>query len=786
MISNYLKIAIRNLFRHKAFSLINISGLAIGMASAVLIFLWIQNEMSFDRFHANAQSIYEIWETNVVQGKIEAGVPTPEIMAPILTKDVPEIEQVTRIDWGNNYLFSVGDKSLQSKGNTVDPAFLSIFSYPLLQGDPKTALSDAHSILLTSQLAKKLFGTDDVVGKMVNVNKDEPFKVSGILKELPNNTQFDFEWLMSYDLKTSKGYIDSDWTDVSIRTFALLKPGANVEAANKKIKNVIVEHSGKRARTELFMYPLDRLRLYSNFENGKAVGGRIERVRIFALIAGFILLIACINFMNLSTARSEKRAKEVGIRKVIGAGRNSLIRQFLAESLIMALIAGVLAILIVQLLLPAYSALVKKSLFIDYSNIYFWLASFGFVLITGLLAGSYPAFFLSSFQPVKVLKGGLAKINALITPRKVLVVLQFTFAIALIICTLVVQQQIQFAQKRETGYNKDRLGYVFIEGDIYKNYPLIKTELLNRGIATAVTKTQAPLTQNWSAGISMRWEGKDPNTKIQINRYTEDGGLVKTAGMTLVEGRDIDPVTYPSDSTACLISEAAVKAMGFKSPIGQIIFDDPINWHVVGVIKDFILESPYEPIKPFMVKGPRYGGNTIHVRLSATKGIDKSLAEAQSVFKTYNPDFPFNFHFLDEEYATKFSDEQLIGKLASLFAGLTIFISCLGLFGLATYMAENRIKEIGVRKVLGATAAGITLLLSKDFMKLIIVAILIASPLAWWAMENWLSGYVYRIHISWKIFVLSALASILIAIATISYQSVRAALSNPVKSLRAE
>jgi ABC-type antimicrobial peptide transport system permease subunit len=273
----------------------------------------------------------------------------------------------------------------------------------------------------------------------------------------------------------------------------------------------------------------------------------------------------------------------------------------------------------------------------------------------------------------------------------------------------VVQQQIQFAQKRETGYNKDRLGYVFIEGDIYKNYPLIKTELLNRGIATAVTKTQAPLTQNWSAGISMRWEGKDPNTKIQINRYTEDGGLVKTAGMTLVEGRDIDPVTYPSDSTACLISEAAVKAMGFKSPIGQIIFDDPINWHVVGVIKDFILESPYEPIKPFMVKGPRYGGNTIHVRLSATKGIDKSLAEAQSVFKTYNPDFPFNFHFLDEEYATKFSDEQLIGKLASLFAGLTIFISCLGLFGLATYMAENRIKEIGVRKVLGATAAGITL-----------------------------------------------------------------------------
>ena len=456
-----------------------------------------------------------------------------------------------------------------------------------------------------------------------------------------------------------KGYIDSDWTDVSIRTYVLLKPNTSFAAANDKIKNVIVKHSGGRAKTTQFLYPVSKVRLYSNFENGKAVGGRIERVKIFGIIAVFILLIACINFMNLSTARSEKRAREVGIRKVVGARKKSLIGQFLAESILMAFIAGVFAVIIVQLCLPAFNQLVQKQLFIDYGNIYFWLAGFGFVLFTGILAGSYPAFFLSAFKPVFVLKGTFKKVNALVTPRKVLVVLQFTFAIALIICTLIVEQQIKFAQGRETGYDKNNLGYVFIQGDIWKNYALIKNELLSSGVATAVSKTQAPLTQNWSSGISMNWQGKDPNTKIQINRYTEDGDLVKTAGMKLVQGRDIDVKNYPSDSTACLISESAVKAMGFKNPIGQIIFDDPINWHVVGVIKDFILESPYEPIKPFMIKGPKYGGNVIHIKLNNANTTSQNLAKAEKIFKQYNPAYPFEFHFTDEEYAQKFGDEKL-------------------------------------------------------------------------------------------------------------------------------
>jgi putative ABC transport system permease protein len=786
MIKNYFKIAFRNLLRNKGFSILNISGLAIGMASAIFILLWIQNELSYDRFHANKDRLYQVWEANLVGGEIQAGTPTPEIMAPILNNEVPEIEQVSRINWGGNSLFVVGDKSLKASGNIVDPAFLQMFSFPLLKGDPKTALNDPYSMVITESLAKRIFGNEEAMGKIIRVENEENYKVSGILKDLPNNTDFNFEYLESYLHQTLKGYIDKDWTDVSIRTYVLLKPHASFHAADSKIKNVIVKYSGGNAKTKLFLYPLSRLRLYSNFENGKAVGGRIERVRIFGIIAAFILLVACINFMNLSTARSEKRAREVGIRKVVGALKQSLIGQFLAESVFMASLAGAVALIIVQLCLPAFNQLVEKQLFIDYSNIYFWITGIGFIFFTGILAGSYPAFFLSSFKPVLVLKGAFKKINTMVTPRRVLVILQFTFAIALIVCTVIVEQQIKFAQGRETGYDKKNLGYVYIQGDILKNYQLIRNELVSSGVATSVSKTQAPLTQNWSSGISMKWQGQDPNTKIQINRYTEDRDLVKTAGMQLVQGRDIDIRSYPTDSTACLLSESAVKAMGFKNPIGQIIFDYPINWHVVGVIKDFILESPYETIKPFMVKGPKYGGNVIHIRLNGENPTAENLAKAENSFKKYNAAYPFEFHFTDREYALKFSDEELTGKLAFLFAGLTIFISCLGLFGLAASVAENRIKEIGVRKILGASATGIAALLSKDFVLLVIISILIASPIAWVLMNRWLTGYPYRINISVWIFFAAGFIAIGIAIITVSFQAIRAAVANPVNSLRAE
>jgi putative ABC transport system permease protein len=786
MLRNYFITALRNLLRNRVYSLINISGLAIGMACAVLILLWIQNTVSVDRFHAGIDRIYGVYGNDEYGGKIQSGSPTPEIMAPGLKNDVPEIDKVARVDWGNDLLFTVGDKSLKVHGNTVDADFLSIFSFPLVDGNPQTALIDPYSVLLTQKEARVIFGNEEAMGKIIKVDNGENFKVTGILKDLPNNTAFDFDYLLSYNFKSIKHYIDSDWTDVSIRTFVTLKPNVSFTVSNEKIKNVILLHSGHKSKTTEFLYPLSRIHLYGNFDNGKETGGLINTIRIFMLIAIFILLIACINFMNLSTARSEKRAKEVGVRKVAGALKGALISQFLTESVFIALVAGILAILIVQVSLPAFNTLTGRKLFVDYTNPYFLFSSIGFILLTGLLAGSYPAFFLSAFKPAAVLKGSFKKINALVTPRKVLVITQFTFAIVLIICTLIVEQQVKYAQGRDLGYNKNGLGYVYLEGDDYKNYASIKNELLNTGVASSASKTMAPITQNWSSGISMNWAGKDPNTKIQINRYTADADLIKTMGMKLVEGRDIDVKDYPSDSTACLISEAAVKAMGFKNPIGQMIFDDPISWHVVGVIGDFVLESPYEPIKPFMVKGPKYGGNVIHIKFNPQHTTSQNLAAAEKIFKKYNPAYPFEFHFIDEEYARKFSNEQLAGKLAGLFAALTIFISCLGLFGLATFMAENRIREIGVRKVLGASVSNITFLLSKEFVKLVLISIFIASPIAWWAMDKWLGSYDYHVGLGITTFLVAGGMSVIIALVAVSYQSIKAAVSNPVKSLRME
>jgi len=621
---------------------------------------------------------------------------------------------------------------------------------------------------------------------MVKCDNSENFIVTGLLKDLPNNSEFNFEFLESSAFMESKGYIDADWTDVSIRTLVLLKSNSKLADINSKIKNIVAKYSGDRAKGETFLYPVSQLRLYSRFVNGKPIGGRIETVRLFSIIAIFILFIACINFMNLSTARSEKRAKEVGIRKVAGALKKSLIAQFLIESMIISAIAGILALIVVQFCLPAFNQLTQKQLFIDYTNIYFWLASIGFVLFTGLLAGSYPAFFLSNFRPVAVLKGSFKKVNALVTPRKVLVVSQFTFAIILVISTIIILQQIKFAQERNSGYDKNNLAYIFMEGDIPKNYQLIKNELMNSGTAIAVSQTMAPLTQSWSSGMSLNWQGKDPNSRPSFDRSTTDGGLIKMAGLELVAGRDIDISAYPTDSTACIINESAARVMKFKNPIGQLVFDDPINWHIVGVIKDFILQSPYDQTRPIIFKGPKYGRNVVNIKYNSKYTTTQNLAASEKILKKYNPAYPFEYYLVDEEYAKKFSDQQQTGTLAALFAGLTIFISCLGLFGLATYMAESRIKEVGVRKILGASITNIAALLSKDFVKLVIISIFIASPIAWYFMKQWLMGFDYRIHISWYVFALAGSAAIIIALVTVSIQAIKAAIANPVKSLRTE
>ena len=787
MIKNYLKIAFRNLLRNKGFSIINIAGLAVGMASAILILLWIQSEVSYDQFHEKKDRIYEAWNRAEFSGELQCWNTTPKVLARTLERDMPEVEQAVRVDWANSHLFSIGEKRLTVNGSIVDSNFLQVFSFPLLKGNATTVLKDMHSVVLTETLAKKLYGNEDPMGKIIKIDNKENFTVTGILKDLPLNTRFNFEYLLPWSYKRFLGDDDEYWGNNSTRTYVLLKPNASEASVNAKMKVLKPKYEKDEPKWEMFIYPMSKWRLYSSFSNGKEDGGgRIVFVKLFGIIAAFILLIACINFMNLSTARSEKRAKEVGIRKVVGAKKGSLIGQFIGESILISFLAGILAVILVQLSLPPFNSLTDKQLSIDFGSIYFWLSGIGFVIFTGVLAGSYPAFFLSSFQPVKVLKGTFKKANALVTPRKVLVVLQFTFAIILIICTIIVKQQIDYAQNRETGYNKNNLIYHLFTGDIEKNYPLIKNELLSSGVATSVTKTSAPLTQSWSDGWGQEWEGKDPNDKTDFFRYNEDEGLGATAGLTFVQGRDFDLQKFPTDSTGMIINESALKVMKFKDPIGKIVKDNGTDWHIVGVIKDFILTSPYEPTKPMLIAGAKAWFQTMLVKFNSKNSTAQNLNKAEAIFKKYNTEYPFEYKFVDDEYAQKFDNEQRQGTLATLFAGLTIFISCLGLFGLATYMAENRIKEIGVRKVLGASVAGLATLLSKDFLKLVIVSFAIAAPIAWWLMNAWLIDYKYRITIEWWVFAIAGLLSLLIAIITVSFQAIKAAVANPVKSLRTE
>lgn len=787
MFKNFFKVAYRNLIRSKGFSFINIAGLAVGIASAMLILLWIYNEISFDQFHENKDRIYEAWNKAEFSGKLQCWNVTPKILASALQKDIPEVEQATRVDWGSNYLFTIGDKRLTVQGTTVDSNFLQIFSFPLIKGNAKTVLNDMHSIVLTQKLADKLFPGEDAMGKVIKIDNKDNFTVSGILKDIPANTKFSFEYLIPWSYLRSQGNDDDNWQNNSTQTYVLLKQNASFTAANSKVKTLRTKYDTEESDWQMFLYPISRWHLYSSFTNGVEDGdGIIQFVKWFGVIAAFILLIACINFMNLSTARSEKRAKEVGIRKVVGAQKFSLISQFIGESILLSFIAYILAVIIVQLALPAFNQLTDKKLSIDYGNINYWLLAIGFIIFTGVLAGSYPAFFLSSFQPVKVLKGTFQKVNSSVSPRKVLVVLQFTFAIMLITGTIIIKQQINYAQERQLGYNKDNLIYVFLSGDIGKNFSLIKNELLSSGVAQSVSKTSAPLTQGWSDSWGFEWQGKDPNDKTDFDRFCADEQLGATAGFQFVKGRDFNLRDFPTDSTAVILNESAVKAMGFKEPIGQIVKDNGIDWHVVGVIKDFILQSPYRPMKPMVIEGNSGWFNVMHIKLNAQNSTKQNLAKAETIFKKYNPEFPFEYKFVDEEYAKKFDNEKRTGTLAGLFAGLTIFISCLGLFGLATYMAENRIKEIGVRKVLGASVTSITVLLSKDFIRLVLIAFIIASPIAWWAMNKWLQDYPYRTDITWWIFAATGLLSVAIALATVSFQAIRAAIANPVKSLRTE
>jgi ABC-type antimicrobial peptide transport system permease subunit len=787
MLSTFFKIAFRNILKNKIFSTINILGLSIGMAAAMLMVLWVQNELSYDQFHEKKDRVYEAWNKAEFSGELHCWNTTPKILGPTMRKDFPEVETTVRVNWQQSHLLTVGNKQLSVKGSHVDPDFFQIFSFPLVKGHSRQALDNIDEITITEHTAQSLFGDADPIGKQVKVDNAKLFTVSAVVQDLPNNTRFNFDILLPWKyLESKEGGPENNWGNNSTRTYVLLKPGVNVAGLQAKLKVLKPRYDPSEPKWQMFIYPMSRWRLHSSFENGVESGGKIILVTLFGVIAGFVLLIACINFMNLSTARSEKRAKEVGVRKVVGADKKSLVFQFIAESILISALAGILSILMLYLLLPSFNELSMKNLRLEFDNVFYWLSFLGFVLMTGFLAGSYPAFFLSAFQPVKVLKGTFRKAHAAVNPRKILVVTQFVFAITLIICTLVVRSQIQYAQDRDAGYNKNNLTYVFMEGKAYDAYPMIKNEILTNGFATSITKTSAPLTEGWSDGWGFEWEGKDPNDKTDFDRFCADDGIGKTAGFQFIAGRDLDLKSFPTDSTGLILNQSALKVMKFKNPIGQLVKDNGIEWHVVGVVKDFILQSPYYPTRPMVIEGAKGWFNVMHIKLNPQKNTAENLAGIEAIFKKFNPEFPVTIHFIDEAYAQKFEDEKRMGTLAGIFAGLTIFISCLGLFGLATFMAENRIKEIGIRKVLGASVAGIVQMLSREFLILVGIALIIACPLAGWAMKNWLQEYEYRVSLSWTVFALAGSLSFLIAILTVSFQAIKAAIANPVRSLRTE
>ena len=785
------RLSLRSLLKNKLYSFINVAGLAVGLASAILICLWIQNEVSHDRFHPNMDRLYILNNRDHNNGGVYVYNNTCKPLGPALQKDYPEVERVIRVNnSGANFLLSNGDKHFSIHGDLVDTGFFSVFNFPLVEGNPVTALNSAKNIILTQQLAKKLFGDQDAMGKTVRVDSVDYLTVTGVVKDLPGNTDFQFDYLLPWSYYNKLYPNDNNWDNSNVLTFVTLKPKVSVAEFNSKVANIVIVHSKPgEATNKIFARPFKDAWLYSKVENGQYVGGRIEMVKMFSLIAVFILLIACINFTNLSTARSEKRAREVGIRKVSGALRSSLIVQFISESILLALVAGILAVGIVELCLPVFNSVVGEKLAIDYNNPWYWLWALLFVVLTGVMAGIYPAFYLSSFRPVQVLKGSFKPVKTLLTPRKVLVVLQFTFAIALIICTIIVEGQVRFAQNRDTGYSRNNLAFVIMFGKMGMNYELIKKGLLSSGAATAVAQTSAPMTENWADANDFIWTGSNiKDTKTNFNIFTADKDLSATMHLQLLQGRNIDCDTYRTDSTAVLLNEAAVKEMRLKHPVGEILrrtFGGP-ELHVVGVVKNFILESPYAPIKPMVIAGPLFGYMVINFRINEHPSYGENLRKAEKVFSQYNPEYPFNVRFYDKEYVLKYADEQQVGTLVGLFAALTIFISCLGLFGLAAYMAENRIKEIGIRKVLGASVANIAGLLSKEFLRLVGISFVIASPIAWLVMHSWLAGYPYRIAIEWWVFALTGLLAFFIALATVSFQAVRAALANPVKNLRTE
>ncbi len=802
MFKNYFKTAWRNLIKDKMHSLINIIGLSIGITVAILIGLWMYDEISFDKNFKNYDHIAEVIQNVSNNGEVQTWWQVPYPLANELrTRYGSDFKHLAMaVDWSdhkitisNNISNSTDSKILKSNGGFFEKEMPEMFTLDMLQGN-RNALNDPSSVLISASAAKAFFGDENAIGKVLKIDLYQPVKVAGVYKDFPHNSTFanlnfiaswDFWYHANNDLKN----MTDPWRPNFITLYAQINDNANFNTISAKIKDAKlnrVNEQLKQKKPALFLEPMRKWHLYSEFKDGVNTGGAIKYVKMFGVIGLFVLLLACINFMNLSTARSEKRAKEVGIRKTVGSLRSQLIFQFFAESLLTVTFAFIISVLLTWLALPFFNTVSNKDMHILWTSPAFWLIAFAFIIITAAIAGSYPAFYLSSFKPVKVLKGTFKAGRFAAIPRKVLVVLQFSVSVSLIIGTIIVYQQIQFAKDRPVGYARANLITIPTpDSTIHTHFNAVQDELMQTGVVTSFAESESPTTGIWNSTSGFSWPGKDPNLSTDFGVVAGSYDFGKTVDWEIKEGRNFSR-DYATDSAAVILNEAAIKYMNLKHPVGETVtwWDQPLK--VIGVIKNMVIESPYDEVRPVIYPLLNYQGNVAIIKLNPAVSAGKAIKSIETVFKKYDPSQPFSYKFVDDDYAAKFGDEERIGKLSGIFTMLAIVISCLGLFGLTSFVAEQRKKEIGVRKVLGASVLSVWNLLSKDFIILIVISFLIAVPISYYFMHSWLQNYSYRTTLSWWIFVVAGVGALIITLITVSFQSVKAAIANPIKSLRTE
>ena len=785
-----LKIALRNLWRNKTSSVINITGLAIGLASCLLLLLYVNYEWNFDREFKDADKVYQVMiNFQDASGKITStGTEPGNGIHNAIRNRIPEVDVVARIVKGGNTLIANGRTSFKKAGMCADPEILKIFNYEFIAGNPATALDVPNSVIITDKTAKLLFGGVNVLNKSIKWDNSRDLTITGVIKDFPGNTSIKFDYILPWSFleQIYEGARIWNWGDFSWPVMVKVNDPSKVDLINSKIKGLFNERS-QDTKAENFIFPFAKTHLYSKFVNGKSAGGDIEKIYLFIGLAFGILLIACINFMNMATAKSERRAKEVGIKKTIGATRASLIIQFLTEAMVLTLGSVLLAITTVELTLPMFNNLLGIEISIDYSNIWYWLVIFGVVAITGLLSGLYPALFLSAFNPVQTLKRKATRAKAVpVNLRQVLVVGQFCFAIMLIIATLVIYKQIDFIKNRPIGFDANLLAELPQEGELSGKFEVFKSEVLKTGAVTAVSQAAGSLSSvsNWFSGFE--WPNRPPGGQdIVFNRLETTYDFVKTSGVKLIAGRDFSK-DFASDTEGVLLSSSAVKVMNLQNPVGTRVKLNGNDLHVIGVFKDFIWDSPYQAEKPLVINFNRNAGYRIHLRLNPANSLNRNVELISAVAKRLNPAYPVDIKFMDQLYAQKLQSEKILGILANLFGGIAIFISCMGLYGLVAYSAEQRTKEFGVRRVLGASVSNIMSLLSISFLKMVFVAACIGVPLAYYLMTKWLTNFEFRTSISIAVILIAIVGTTVIAFLTVSFQAYKAAKANPAEALKYE